>query len=183
MNKIILIIPFLLLLNCTKEEQNLPHAGAKGNKGEQIIKGSVLTAYDSTTTLWHLTTQKMVRSSGEDDIFLSPVDMIMLDSAGNTTTHVTSDSGKTSQAMDYFLVWGRVYITTSEGNTIRSRSLAWDKTKRELHSDDFVEITSSDGQKMRGKGFDAAEDFSWWNFYEEVSGNFPGFEESLGLEE
>lgn len=177
-----IIILSLILFSCSKEKKEILKANSRGEKGDQTMMGTKLNAYDSTVLLWTLTTDKMYRKNDNPNITVTPVKLLLFDRDSNITTTVIADSGKTTKEMDNFYVWGSVYVNTSDGSTIRSHSLAWDKKRRELHSDDFVEIKSADGQKMRGKGFDSAEDFSWWNFYEDVSGNFPGFEESLGID-
>lgn len=149
----------------------------------QELRGTILIAYDDTTRVWRLTTDHLVQDEKLKQIRVAPVNLEIFNEAGDVTTTVVSDSGLTPMKMESFYIWGHVVITDKDGNTIRSRSLNWDKKQRKLFSSDYVEIASASGEVMRGKGFDAAEDFSWWEFKKDVSGEFTNFDEQLGFSE
>lgn len=157
--------------------------GKKLVRGEEIktgsgqeLKGAVLTAYDDTTRVWELKTNSLIQDPAVKEIRITPVNLRMFNDSGVVTTHVVSDSGITSERMDWFKIWGHVVITDKDYNMIKSRSLNWDKKNRKLHSKDYVEIITNNGERLRGKGFDAAEDFSWFEFHEDVTGKFTNIE-------
>lgn len=153
--------------------------GKKLVRGEEVktgsgqeLTGATLTAYDDTVRVWELKTQSLIQDPSIKEIQIAPVNLRMFNDSGIVTTHVISDSGLTSEKMDWFKIWGSVVITDKDYNMIKSRSLNWDKKDRKLHSVDYVEIITSSGERLRGKGFDAAEDFSWFEFHSNVEGEF-----------
>ncbi len=183
MQRVLVLLSLLLLLSCNKDEKTLRKSSVEGQQGRQVIGNTVLEAFGEERMLWRLTADEMLREESLSDVHVTPVHLLMYDDTGAVTTVVKADSGKTPNDMNSFFIWGAVAIETVDGKKIRSRSLSWNKEDRELHSDDFVEITIPSGEKMRGKGFDAAEDFSWWKFYRAVSGDFPGFKKMVGIDE
>ena len=103
----------------------------------------------------------------------------MFDSVGNATTRVLSDSGSTDGSMESFIVWGNVFIRARDSLVIRTERLWWNKGRRKVESDTFVQIETKKGDVLRGKGLDAVEDFSIFSFKSDVSGKFPDFKERM----
>ena len=60
---------------------------------------------------------------------------------------------------------------------IRTERLWWNKGRRKVESDTFVQIETK-GDVLRGKGLDAVEDFDI-SFKSDVSGKFPDFKERM----
>ncbi len=162
---------------CQSDDTKKLQRGMETTDGTgQEITNAIFSAYDDTVKIWTLTTEKMIQDEEAKQIHLAPVDLNMFNDSGVITTQVESDSGLTTQKMDNFYIWGNVVITDEDGNTMKSRSLNWDKKKRLLYSSDYVEIATKSGEVLRGKGFEASEDFSWWEFKKEVSGKFNNFD-------
>jgi hypothetical protein len=112
----------------------------------------------------------------------TPVTITTFDSLGKVVSVILSDSGRTRKQMDRFFIWGNVYIRTAQNMKIRSQSLWWEKDSHKVGSDDFVEITTAEGDVLRGKGLDANESFSRWSLRRSVSGTFPNFRERFEKE-
>lgn len=172
-----------LCVGCNRKEKELQKSEIMGTNGQQKVSRSTMTAYSGNKMVWKLTTESMFRERAGSEIVVSPVNLVMFDDTGKVTTTVVSDSGRTPPDMSRFFIWGAVHIETDDKKTINSRSLSWSNKTRELHSDDYVQIAIPSGEKMRGKGFDAAEDFSWWKFYKDIDGTFPGFTELVGMDD
>ncbi len=145
----------------------------------QELTNATITSYDDTLKTWRLVTEKLIQNQETKQLHVAPVDLKMFSDSGDVTTHVVSDSGLTTSSGDNFFVWGNVVITDVDGNTMRSQSLSWDKESRILSSNDYVEIRTFDDEMMRGKGFEAAEDFSWWEFKSNVSGEYNNVDEDF----
>ncbi len=175
----------LLFFACKSEEEKaLQKSSATDTTHLQRVSKSTLTAYDSTKVMWRLKADKMYKFAQSNEITLTPVDLEMYDDTGVVSVYVTADSGNTPESMEKFYLWGHVYIVTQDSVTIRSQSLRWDKVGRRYNSEEFVEIRTKTGERMRGKGFDAAEDFSEWRFYENVDGDFPDMvNDMLGIDD
>ncbi|MBD3240354.1 MAG: LPS export ABC transporter periplasmic protein LptC [Chitinivibrionales bacterium] len=116
-------------------------------------------------------------------ILAVPVVLHLYDTTGDTKTKILADSGTTTAEMESFEIWGDVYVKTRDDLVIRSERLELDYETHQWHSDTFVEIRTAKGDVMRGKGFDAREDFSHSSFRSRVSGRFPQFRERLGEDE
>jgi LPS export ABC transporter protein LptC len=116
-------------------------------------------------------------------ILAVPIRLTLFDTLGDTTTQVLSDSGRTTEGFKHIFIWGNVYIKNQEGLIVKSQSLWWDKASRKVGSDDFVEIRNPDGNVLRGKGLDASDSFSWWTLRENVSGEFPNFQDRVTAHE
>ncbi len=184
--KLILVVAFIAVMRlraCQNDDNKQLQHGREVQSGNgQELTTATLAAYDNTTRIWQLKTKKLIQNREIKQIKIAPVDLNMYSDTGTVTTHVLSDSGITTEKMESFFIWGHVVITDEDGNTIRSKSLSWDKKERRLHSDDYVEIATVGGEVLRGKGFNAAEDFSWWEFHEDVTGKFTNFDDELGFE-
>ena len=177
-----LILMSLLFLSCTKEDAPIPKSFRTDSMAQQALSGVTLTAYDSATRVWELTSESMVRTQAQSEaLILYPVHLLMFNPQGSVTTTVTSDSGSTSNKMDTFYIWGNVHILNDDGSRILSKSLSWSQKNRRLNSKERVIISTSTGEKISGVGFDAAEDFSEWFFYDSVYGEFNDIEDEMGL--
>lgn len=180
MSTLLLCILALFSFSCTKNEKQLQRQGdTSGDVTRQTLQESVIFAYDSTTKLWELRSQSIHQLTDDKKIVAIPVVLDIFNDSGVITTTVTADSGSTPQAMNSFFVWGNVRIRNRDSSKVITNSLGWNKSRRKLFSDDYVEILSADGEQMRGKGFEAGEDLSWWEFHQEVRGNFPSFDKRL----
>ena len=181
MRYLLLLLP-ILFLGCTKDQEPMPKSLRSDSIAQQALSGVVLTAYDSSTRVWELTSETMIRTQASSDaLLLHPVHLQMFNSAGSVTTTVTSDSGSTSQTMDTFYIWGNVHILNDDGSRIIGNSLSWSQKKRRLNSKDRIQISTADGEKISGVGFDASEDFSEWFFYDSVYGEFNDIEDEMGI--
>ena len=177
-----LIFLSLLFLGCTKEDDPLPKSFRTDSMAQQTLSGVTLTAYDSATRVWELTSESMVRTNATTEaLLLYPVHLQMFNPQGSVTTTVTSDSGSTSNQMDTFYIWGNVHILNGDGSRILSKSLSWSQKNRRLNSKERVSISTADGENISGVGFDASEDFSEWYFYDSVYGEFNDIEDEMGI--
>ncbi|MGM0443113.1 MAG: LPS export ABC transporter periplasmic protein LptC [Fibrobacterota bacterium] len=173
----------LLCTGCDRSDKKLKKSEVRAREGEQLLSGSRMSAYEDGLLLWQLVSEKMYRRSGGAGVEISPVYMDIFDELGRVSTVVEADSGVTSDSLDSFRLWGGVEIRTDDGKRILSRSLNWEKDDRLLTSEAYVEIRLPSGERIRGKGFDAAEDFSWWTFHKDVEAEFSDFESFIGIKD
>lgn len=164
-----------------KKENTLIRSEKLVHGNGQTLMGANMAAYDDTIKIWELNTDKLIQDVDARKIRVAPVRLKMYHKRGTVAVTVIADSGTTSPEMEQFHIWGHVVITSFEGNRLRSKSLSWSKPTRRLHSEDYVEISTSSGEVLRGKGFDAAEDLTWWEFHQNVSGRLNNFENDIGF--
>ena len=185
----ILLIPIIIFFfiiitsGCTKRE-TIPQASDTLVTPCQEVGASTLYAYDGPHLIWILDSDYSFKTLEDtSSMLVVPVRMSIFVTLGTKTTRVLADSGLTNKKLIEFFIWGNVHIKNYDGQIIRSETLWWNKTTRKVGSDDFVEISTPEGDVLRGKGLDATETFSSWSLRERVSGEFPNFQERMDSDE
>jgi LPS export ABC transporter protein LptC len=175
------LLPLILVLlggsaGCGSHKDPLPIGQDSVITPYQELHNSTLFFYDSTIKMWELKAEYMRKElSGGGDITATPVRLTFFDSSGTPGTRILSDSGRTGSAMEYYTIWGNVYIKTDDGQIIETQQLSWNQKTHKVTSNTYVQITTPGGDILRGKGLDAVEDFSSWTLRENVTGSFPKF--------
>jgi LPS export ABC transporter protein LptC len=161
---------------CAKKKEPLPVSPDSVMTPYQEFGSSTLFFYEGTLKRWKLESDYMKKPLADTGAMLvTPVKLTLYDSLGNARTRVLADSGFTTPSLQSFTVWGNVYIRNQDSLIVRTQKLWWIKGKRKVESDTYVQIETPKGDIMRGKGLDAAEDFSRFVFKAKVSGQFPDF--------
>ncbi len=173
-----------LCAGCGKGKQDLPIGDDSVSVPYQEFEKATLYSYEGTHRKWRLQSLYMRKPLTDTGLILAvPVVLHLYDTTGGSRTKILADSGTTTAEMESFEIWGDVYVKTRDDLVIRSERLELDYETRQWHSDTFVEIRSPKGDVMRGKGFDAREDFSHSSFRSNVTGRFPEFRERFGEDE
>lgn len=174
MFRIGIILSLLLLIACNKGDNELKVTVKRQEVVDHSIRNSLMIGYDDTSKIWELRSTSILKGYSKDSTLIVPIKLHIFSDTGNITTTVIADSGiAPDDNMTYFFLWGNVYIINEDSTEIVTTSLSWNKKEEKIKSDDFVEIRTSSGERMRGKGFEAKEDFSEWEFYNNVDGEFP----------
>jgi LPS export ABC transporter protein LptC len=172
------------LFHGCQEKNELPVSGEAVGAPFQEFDRATLYSYAGSTKKWRLQSYYMRKPLADTGTILAvPVVLSLFDSTGATTTRILSDSGTTTPQMEGFAIWGDVYVRTKDGLVVRTERLTLDNQTHMWHSDTFVEIRTAKGDVLRGKGFDAREDFSYSSFRQSVSGHFPEFRERAESDE
>ena len=178
MLKIIIILTLLTLCSCSRDKNasTILSSDSSGDSVSQILEFSVINAYRGGNRLWELKSHKLTQSAIDSRITASPVKLTLFDDTAGVSGILTADNGIANAKMDSLFVWGNVKIDATSGERLLSATLEWHKNEKLLLSEDLVEISTADGEIIRGRGFRAAENFEWWDFATEVSGNFPSMQ-------
>ena len=180
----IIIFFFIIATNGCAKKETIPQVSDTLLTPCQEISASTLYAYDGPHLIWILDSDYSSKTLEDtSSMLVVPVRMSIFDTLGTKTTRVLADSGLTNKNLIEFFLWGNVYIKNYDGQIIKSETLWWNKATRKVGSDDFVEISSPDGDVLRGRGLDATESFSTWSLREKVSGEFPNFKERMDSDE
>ncbi len=178
-----IIVSAGFVTSCTSRKTEPPVA-EDVSKLYQEIENSDLFLYEGSQKVWRLESKYMRKSiSDTGEIKGTPVRLSLYDSLGGIRSTVLGDSGTTSAKKDRFTVWGNVFVRTEDSIEVRAEELSWSADARKVTSTKFVEITTPSGDVLRGRGLDAAEDFSWWTLRNNVSGEFPNFTERMESDE
>lgn len=182
MDRVIVISSMVLLLgmlpqSCKKKREALPVARDTVSVPVQEFSGTTLYFYNKGRIQWKLDAEYMTKPLNDTgSISVVPVTLTLFDSAGTERSRVLADSGTIGSDMTSYNVWGDVYIRTRDSMVVRTENLRWFKERRRVESDTFVQIETTKGDVLRGKGLDATEDFSKFSFKSDVTGKFPDFE-------
>jgi len=180
----VVVLPALmaatLLPGCTRNDKAIPRASDTTQTVFQEIEGSSLYLFDGLHKSWMLQSDYLRKSQGDTGSILGwPVKLTLYDSVGAVSSVVLADTGTTNRAKDRFTVWGNVYVRNQDSLIVRAQKLCWSGASHQVSSDDFVQIRTTKGDVLRGKGLDASETFSWWEFHSNVSGRFPDFKNRM----
>jgi|GEM_PF-2182676 len=179
--KIIIFVMLALIFSCNQRAGSniILSDDTSSDSVLQILNNSTITAYREGNKHWQLNADEILQMSETQQIRVNPVRLTLFADGGVVNAVLLSDSGFTNARTDTFFVWGNVEITAHSGEKLLARTLEWQTRENLLVSNDFVELRSADGEIMRGRGFRAAENFEWWEFANEVSGNFPSMQTEL----
>lgn len=181
MSKIIIIIIAAIICSCSqkKDKNIILSSDSSADSVSQILEFSTITSYRDGNKLWELKSQNIIQLTENNRIKANPVNLTIFGDSSKISAVLTADSGIANETTDSLFVWGNVKINGRNGEKLSSPTLEWNKKKKILVSNDFVELISADGEIMRGKGFKADESFEWWEFARDVSGNFPSIQAEI----
>lgn len=146
----------------------------------QRLTTATMRFYEKGMIRWLLDTDYMERPLEDvGDMFVVPVRISVFDTAGVLSTRILSDSGRSNHAMEIFNLYGNVQIENSDGITVKSEQLMWNRVTRHVTSNTFVQIETEKGDVLRGRGLDALDDFSRFSFESDISGVFPDFRQRV----
>jgi len=167
-------------MGCSNREKKLPAGRDTIDAPLQQISGSTLFFYEKGVKRWRLDAEIMRKYlEGTQITEVIPVRLSLYDSAGETGTRVMADSGNVNADQDSFYIWGNVHVLTPEQLQIQAENLSWNKRAKRVTSQDYVKITTQNGDVLKGKGLSSREDFSTWELHEQVQGTFPDFKNRL----
>ena len=81
-----------------------------------------------------------------------------------SATVLKADTARQLKKEDLWGIGGNVEVTNGKGERMTTELLFWDKKEERLYSDAKVQILS-DGQLIRGKGFEADQSFNTYRIY------------------
>jgi len=180
-----LLIAWLIFTpGCSAKKEPLPVSSETVRAPYQELGKTTLYFYEGKNKRWKLNAEYMKKPlSDTGTMLVTPVRLTLFDTLGMPRTIVLSDSGSTTPALQSFTVWGNVYIRNQDSLIVRTQKLWWVKGRRKVESDTFVQVETTKGGILRGKGLDAVEDFSHFTFKSQVSGQFPDFKRRVEANE
>ncbi|MDR0303565.1 MAG: LPS export ABC transporter periplasmic protein LptC [Chitinispirillales bacterium] len=173
--KLIIVAVTIFFCSCSQKKSGnvILSNDSMADSVSQILNLSKITAYRNGNKIWELNANEIIQISENKRIKANPVKLLIYDETAILSAVLYADSAISNESTDSLFVWGNVKFNAESGEKLFSNSLEWNKRKKMLLSNDFVELKSADGEVMRGKGFKADESFKWWEFAQEVTGNFP----------
>lgn len=175
-----LSIMFFFTAGCSHKKDMVPVSNIIVGAPYQEIDSTIMCNYSGARKVFSLESNHIVKSLTDTGHILAwPVRISVFDSLGKLTSRILSDSGSSDAAMKVLIAWSNVFVKAENGVRVRAQRLVWDQRTHRVTSETYVQITTQKGDVLRGKGLDAAEDFSSWEFKHDVSGRFPNFKERV----
>jgi Protein of unknown function (DUF1239). len=184
MRKFAFLLPLVVIVltggGCSHKKDTVPVSNIIVGTPYQEIDSTVMCNYNGARKVFSLESNHIVKSLTDTGHILAwPVKISVFDSLGKLTTKILSDSGSSDAAMKVLIAWSNVFVKAENGVRVKAQRLVWDQRTHRVTSETYVQITTQKGDVLRGKGLDAAEDFSSWEFKHDVSGRFPNFKERV----
>lgn len=169
-----------LSCGCARKNERVPISNASVDAPYQELDTASMLFFSGTHKSWQLDANHIIKSLTDTGHILgNPIRITVFDSLGKPSSKVLADTGSSDAKMETFTVWSNVFVLAENGVRVRAQRLDWSQKTHRVTSQTYVEITTQKGDVMRGKGVDAAEDFSSWQFLHDVSGRFPNFKERI----
>ncbi|MBD3332480.1 LPS export ABC transporter periplasmic protein LptC [candidate division GN15 bacterium] len=133
------------------------------------LTGARIFLYDGERRTAEIVSARIVKFSEIDSTMAYDVDVNVLDTAGEVTTHVVGDSGVIRESTGFMDLYGNVVLTTQDTAVLQTDYLFWDSHEEKIRTDAFVRITKNE-DVVTGWGLRANEDLSRIKILRKVSG-------------
>lgn len=81
---------------------------------------------------------------------------------GDSTSVLTAKSGSMYDLKNDFEAIGNVVVISKDGKTLKTEKLRWDESKQKILTDEFVTITTAEGDTLTGQGFESDQSLNFW---------------------
>lgn len=115
---------------------------------------------DSAQVRIKLEAQRQLQYINGDQDFPEGIYIEFFDELGVKTTSIKANQGYFNKEEDKYTATGEVVVKNLEsGEKLETEILHWERNKKSIHTDRYVEI-ESEGEILMGEGLEAKEDFS-----------------------
>lgn len=87
------------------------------------------------------------------------------DSKGNHTSILTARGGRFLENDNSVMAQGNVVIVSDSGVTLTTEQIHWDQKQKKVFSNEFVTITTAEGDTLSGTGFISDPELENYEFY------------------
>lgn len=105
----------------------------------------------------------MRRFAGRQEIELDEgIEVDFFDERGEHTSHLVAEGGLLNEDTKNVEAIGRVVVVSDSGITLRTERLRWDRARDRIMTEEFVTITTADGDTLYGQGFESDVNLTEW---------------------
>ena len=133
------------------------------------VRGARIYLYDRGKVTSAIYSDRILKFEQQDSTAAYKLDIDILDSLGNVSTHVVGDSGFIRETKGQVNIFGNVVVTTDDGAVLETEYLWWDSNTDRIKTDAFVHITRGD-DVITGWGLDADNRLKDFKILSQVSG-------------
>ena len=164
----LVILSALILVSCGNQEptakppaQTFPSSEAT-NATTVFLTGAVVTT--------KIKSGRVISYSDRDSAWAYDLLIDFFDEAGVHTSVLRADSALVRERQRGLEVFGNVHITADKGTKLKSGHLAWDDSRRIIHTEDYVVITRNK-DVMAGYGFESDPELTRIKLRRQVTGS------------
>ncbi|MDZ7860870.1 MAG: LPS export ABC transporter periplasmic protein LptC [Candidatus Krumholzibacteriota bacterium] len=152
---VIILLPVLIILSCESSDEEY-YINPYG-RADQVINNFTTVESDSGVVKWRMKAPvARIYNSRKLLVTENPV-IKFYDEKGEVSSVVTADKGEINQKSRDLTAIGSVVVTSNEGYTLETESLAWLHERGEIHTEDFVRFT---------KGKNVTTGYGFWGYPE-----------------
>jgi LPS export ABC transporter protein LptC len=164
----LVVLSAFILASCGDQEptvkppaQTFPSSEAT-NATTVFLTGAVVTT--------KIKSGRIISYSDRDSSWAYDLLVDFFDEAGTHTSVLRADSALVRERQRGLEVFGNVHITADKGTKLKSEHLAWEDSKRLIHTDGYVVITRSK-DIMAGYGFESDPELTRIKLRRQVTGS------------
>jgi LPS export ABC transporter protein LptC len=161
----------LLLLGCGGSDSP-SDIGSETSGLEREIHGFTLAETKEGKLLWELESEYAWRIPRENRIHLKDVKIVFFDANGNETSRLTAYTGVVDEETGIMTAQSRVKLISTEGDTLTTEELNYDKKKDRVSGPGFVRLAKPD-RVMTGFEFEAKPDLTDYEVRRDVTITVP----------
>jgi len=142
------------------------------------ISGATIQFFDGSVLSTEIQADTIRKYELIDSTMAYIVDVNIMDSVGNITSHIVGDSAVIREQKRHVDIFGDVVVISSDSIRLETEYLFWNSIKGTIETDAFV--TLSLGEDIQeGYGMIAKDDFSSFKILDQVSGRVKIDKETL----
>lgn len=162
----------LMVAGCTGQDPSTNNASGLADstsKPDTEVSGATIYLYDRGRVTTEIVSEKIVKFETNDSTMAYRLDIDVLDSLGQSSTHIVGDSGIIRESTGMLYIYGNVVVVTSDQSRLETEYLWWDSKSDKIKTDAFVTITR-EGDVITGWGLEADERLKGYKILNQVSG-------------
>lgn len=157
-----IILATLFLLNCHSPEEQAPSATNVDGPDQEgwnskitVTSHGRLAAVVQYSHMEKFSKKKLV-------LFDSGIQVDFYNTKAEHTSHLTANKGTLYEENNNVEARENVIAKSDSGITLHSQSLKWLNQTQKIVTEDFVTITTLQGDTLRGKGFESDQNLKNW---------------------
>ncbi len=164
----------ILLAGCSADKSNTSNLSGDDDslsRPDSEVIGARIYLYNKGRVTSEIYSEKIMKFEGKDSTAAYKLDIDILDSAGNVSTHVVGDSGFIRETQGFVNIFGNVVAITDDSTVLETEYLWWDSNTDRIKTDAFVRITRGEEVDVAGWGLDADNRLKDFKILSQVSGH------------
>lgn len=169
--KYLLLAVSLFLIGCSsgKVSDNQTDINDSILLPDSEVRVATIELYDADRITAQIYADKILNYKPFDSMMAFTLDINILDSLKNTSTHIVGDSGIIKEGSGVVHIYGNVVVVTEDSTILETDYLWWDSNTNRIKTDSFVKITQED-DIITGFGLDADNKLNSFKILNQVSG-------------